>query len=721
MPSDSLPSSAGASSPDGPAEQGLRAVEEPFDIDPPYQQGRAGLDAFEDRFLDRELSWLRFNQRVLELAEDSSLPLLERARFLAIFASNLDEFFMVRVAGLKRRIAAGVAVRAASGLMPREVLEHIWAESAELMGRHATCFREQLIPALAKEGIELLRWDDLDREEQKYCKKLFKDRVFPVLTPLAVDPAHPFPYISGLSLNLAVLVRDPDTGKEHFARVKVPQIFSRFVSLGNQRFVPLEDVIGDHVKRLFPGMQVLKVHTFRVTRNEDLEVEEDDAENLLTALEKELLRRRFGPAVRLEVEESIDSHVLELLVSELGVSDEEVFRLPGPLDLTGLHDIAALGREDLEYDAFLPATHPLLAPVESASPVDVFEAVARGDVLLHHPYDSFATSVQRFIEQAAADPQVLAIKQTLYRTSGDSPIIDALVDAAESGKQVLVIVEIKARFDEQANIRWARKLEQAGCHVVYGLVGLKTHAKVAMVVRDEPDGIRRYTHIGTGNYNPKTARMYEDVGLLTLDERIGEDVAHLFNNISGYSRKASYEQLMVSPDGVRDGLVGQIRAEVDHHRAGRPARIRIKANSIVDEATIDELYLASQAGVPVDLLIRGICALRPGVPGLSENIHVRSILGRYLEHSRVFWFAGGGSPRAWIGSADLMHRNLDRRVEVLVELPAAGEVAQMEQLIDLAFHPDTTAWELGPSGEWTRTSGSVDLQEALIGRHRRHR
>jgi polyphosphate kinase len=476
-------------------------------------------------------------------------------------------------------------------------------------------------------------------------------------------------------------------------------------------------------------MQVLKVHTFRVTRNEDLDVEEDDAENLLTALEKELLRRRFGPPVRLEVEESVDHHVLELLVSELGVAPEEVFRLPGPLDLRGLHDIADLPRQDLQYDAFIPATHPLLAPVESASPVDVFKAVARNDVLLHHPYDSFATSVQRFLEQAAADPQVLAIKQTLYRTSGDSPIIDALVDAAESGKQVLVIVEIKARFDEQANIRWARKLEQAGCHVVYGLVGLKTHGKVAMVVRDEADSggrIRRYTHIGTGNYNPKTARAYEDIGLLTVDEAIGEDVAHLFNNISGYSRKASYDHLMVSPDGVRDGLVSCIRAEVEHHRAGRPARIRLKTNALVDEAVIDELYLASMAGVPVDLLVRGICALRPGVPGLSETIRVRSILGRYLEHSRVFWFAGGGSPRAWIGSADLMHRNLDRRVEVLVELPAESEVAQMGALLDLAFDDHTAAWELDASGDWTRTVSADgapmrDLQETLVGIHRRRR
>ncbi|HEY6932841.1 MAG TPA: RNA degradosome polyphosphate kinase [Marmoricola sp.] len=724
LPGDRLPAGVGSDRDDGPPAH-LRSVpEEPFDVDPPYERAEADLAAFGDRFLDRELSWLRFNQRVLELAEDESLPLLERVRFLAIFASNLDEFFMVRVAGLKRRIAAGLAVRAASGLMPREVLERIWALSAELMTRHASCFREQVVPALAKEGIELLRWDDLDKEEQKAAKKLFKDRIFPVLTPLAVDPAHPFPYISGLSLNLAVLVRDPETGKEHFARVKVPQSFSRFVPLGNQRFVPLEDVIGDHARRLFPGMQVLKVHTFRVTRNEDLEVEEDDAENLLTALEKELVRRRFGPPVRLEVEETIDEHVLELLISELGVAPGEVVRLPGPLDLRGLHAIADLPREDLQYAAFLPATHPALAPVESASPVDVFEAVARKNVLLHHPYDSFATSVQRFLEQAAADPQVLAIKQTLYRTSGDSPIIDALVDAAESGKQVLVIVEIKARFDEQANIRWARKLEQAGCHVVYGLVGLKTHSKVAMVVRDEPEGIRRYTHIGTGNYNPKTARLYEDLGLLTTDEQIGEDVAHLFNNISGYSRKASYNQLMVSPDGVRDGLVDRIREEVAHHRAGRPARIRFKVNALVDEAVIDELYVASRAGVPVDLLVRGICALRPGVPDLSETIRVRSILGRYLEHSRVFWFANGGTPRAWIGSADLMHRNLDRRVEVLVELPAASEVEQVGALLDLAFDEHTAAWVLDAGGDWSRTSsadGLADLQETLVAQHRRHR
>ncbi|MCL8026224.1 RNA degradosome polyphosphate kinase [Nocardioides bruguierae] len=700
------------------------APNEPFDVEPPYvpdDEAVSEIGEFDDRFLDRELSWLRFNQRVLELAEDDSLPLLERCRFLAIFTSNLDEFFMVRVAGLKRRIAAGVAVRAASGLMPREVLEQIWSTAHELTLRQSKVFTEEVLPGMAEQGIELLRWDALDRDEQKYCKRMFKERIFPVLTPLAVDPAHPFPYISGLSLNLAVLIRNPKTGKEHFARVKVPPIFSRFVPLGNQRFVPLEDVIGEHLNRLFPGMEILKVHTFRVTRNEDLEVEEDDAENLLAALEKELLRRRFGPPVRLEVEESIDDDVLELLVSELDISEPEVFRLPGPLDLRGLHGLADLPREELKYPAFVPTTHPRLAEVESAAPVDVFKSLRRHDVLLHHPYDSFSTSVQRFLEQAAADPHVLAIKQTLYRTSGDSPIIDALIDAAEAGKQVLVIVEIKARFDEQANIRWARKLEHAGCHVVYGLVGLKTHCKLSLVVRSEGDGIRRYAHVGTGNYNPKTSRMYEDLGLLTTNEQITEDVGHLFNNLSGWSRNASYDDLLVAPDSVRSGLVEAIHTEIGHHRAGRPARIRLKANSVVDEAIIDALYLASREGVPVELLVRGICSLRPGVPGLSENITVRSVLGRFLEHSRVFWFENGGEPQCWIGSADMMHRNLDRRVEVLVRLPDAHSLAEVAAVLDLAFDADTDAWVLGADGEWTRSQGEVHLQETLIERQRRRR
>ena len=515
-------------------------------------------------------------------------------------------------------------------------------------------------------------------------------------------------------------MRNPKSGKEHFARVKVPPIFDRFVAVDEQRFVPLEDVIAEHLKPLFPGMHVVAVHTFRVTRNEDLEVEEDDAENLLTALEKGLQRRRFGPPVRLEVESSIDDHVLELLMSELGVSAAEVIKVPGPLDLRGLNDIADLDHAELKYPAFLPATHTALSGVESASPVDIFSIVQARDVLLQHPYDSFSTSVQRFIEQAAADPAVLAIKQTLYRTSGDSPIVEALIDAAEAGKQVLVVVEIKARFDERANIKWARKLEEAGCHVVYGLVGLKTHCKLALVVRDEAEGIRRYAHIGTGNYNPKTARLYEDFGLITTHDGLTEDVAHLFNNLSGYARRPSYEHLLVAPHSVRDGLIERINAETAHQAAGTPGRIRIKVNALVDEAVIDALYEASRAGVAVEVLTRGICALRPGVPGLSETIEVRSILGRFLEHSRIFWFGNGGTPEVWIGSADLMHRNLDRRVEVLVALPSADSVDQITRLLDVAFEDDTDAWTLRSDGTWTRPSADVDgnpprdLQDYLV-------
>jgi polyphosphate kinase len=727
MPAEpSLVATTGGSADEGPSELSAPpGAQDTFDVDPPYEPDFDDLP--DDRFLDRELSWLRFNARVLELAEDATLPLLERTRFLAIFAGNLDEFFMVRVAGLKRRLAAGVAVQSISGMMPRETLETIWRESQELMAREGKLFRSEVLTALAAEKIEILRWEQLDEEEQKQMQELFTERVFPVLTPLAVDPAHPFPYISGLSLNLAVTIRNPDTGKEHFARVKVPPIFPRFLGVAPQRFVPLEDVMSAHMDQLFPGMEVLQHHAFRVTRNEDLDVEEDDAENLLKALEKELQRRRFGSPVRLEVEESIDPHVLDLLVSELDVAPGEVFHLPGPLDLTGLHGIADLDRPELKFPAFVPHTHSHLAEVESASPVDMFAAISRRDVLLHHPYDSFATSVQRFIEQAAADKHVLAIKQTLYRTSGDSPIIDALVDAAEAGKQVLVLVEIKARFDEQANIRWARKLEQAGCHVVYGLVGLKTHCKLALVVRDESVGIRRYAHIGTGNYNPKTARMYEDLGLLTADEGITADISNLFNNLSGFARQRDYPHLLVAPESVRAGLLDRISREMDHQREGRPARIRMKLNSLVDEAIIDALYRASQVGVQIEIWARGICALRPGVPGLSDNITVRSILGRFLEHSRVFWFENGGEPQAWIGSADLMHRNLDRRVEVLVQIPTASHVTELEDLLDLGFDDGTSSWWLEESGDWTRhhldDDGEplLDLQAAQIGIHRRRR
>jgi len=684
------------------------------------------------RFLDREISWLAFNDRVLALAKDDELPLLERARFLAIFASNLDEFFMVRVAGLKRRIATGLAVTAASGLEPRRVLERISEKAHELQAEHSRVYRDLVAPALADAGIALVHWNALSDGEQDRLHTFFDDQVFPVLTPLAVDPAHPFPYISGLSLNLAVILRNPVTDKEHFARVKVPPLLPRFIAVGGDsdheqaRFVPLEDVISVHLEKLFPGMEVLQHHTFRVTRNEDLEVEEDDAENLLQALEKELLRRRFGPPVRLEMAEDVDPHVRDLLVRELGVSEAEVYTLPEPLDLRGLNLVADLDLPDLHYPKFMPKTHRHLNEVETAKPSDVFAALRARDVLLHHPYDSFSTSVQAFLEQAAADPKVLAIKQTLYRTSGDSPIVDALIDAAEAGKQVLALVEIKARFDEQANITWARKLEQAGVHVVYGIVGLKTHAKLSLVVRQESDGLRRYCHVGTGNYNPKTARIYEDLGLLTCDPQVGEDLTRLFNQLSGYAPKTAYRRLLVAPRSLRSGLVDRVHREIAAHAEGRPAGIRFKMNSIVDEVLIDALYRASQAGVPVDVVVRGICAIRPGVPGLSENIRVRSILGRFLEHSRVFWFAGGGDPVVYIGSADMMHRNLDRRVEALLRIKDPGHLTELDELLNLCMNPQTISWHLDSEGRWTRhplpdEAPGRDLQSHLIASRPRRR
>ncbi|WP_313404356.1 RNA degradosome polyphosphate kinase [Aeromicrobium sp.] len=696
----------------------LASSPDEFDVDPPFDATEGALPA--DRFLDRELSWIAFNARVLEMAEIESLPLLERARFLAIFASNLDEFFMVRIAGLKRRIAAGVAVPSASGLNPRAVLSSSLQASRVLLERQADLLHEAVLPALAEQEIWLLRWHELTAEEQGRITDFYHRRVFPVLTPLAVDPAHPFPYISGLSLNIALVMRNPVTGKEHFARVKVPPVIQRWVKAAEGRFVALEDIIAANLDSLFPGMEIIDHHTFRVTRNEDLEVEEDDAENLLKALEKELLRRRFGPPVRLEVDEEMSDAVLELLVGELGVSDEEVIRLSGPLDLRSLNEIADIDRPDLKFPPFVPSTHEHLAEVETASPADMFSALRKRDVLVHHPYDSFATSVQRFVEQAAADPQVLAIKQTLYRTSGDSPIIDSLVDAARAGKQVLVLVEIKARFDEQANIRWARKLERAGCHVVYGLVGLKTHCKLALVIRDEPDGLRRYAHIGTGNYNPKTARHYEDLGLLTSNPEITHDLTELFNSLSGYAMTSDYDRLLVAPRELRKGLLARIDHQIESHRAGRPARIAFKLNSLVDETLIDKLYEASRAGVEVDLVIRGICALRPGVPGLSERIRVRSVLGRFLEHSRVFTFGAGEDSEVWIGSSDLMHRNLDRRIEVLVKLPSREHTEQLTELLELMSDDETLSWHLGPDGSWTRVDGT-NVQEVLIARARSRR
>ena len=660
-----------------------------------------------ERYLDRELSWLAFNTRVLELAEDPGVPLLERANFLAIFASNLDEFFMVRIAGLKRRILTGLAVPTNVGTAPTEILSMIQDRAHELQARHAAAFRELVKPDLDDEGIHIESWSDLAQTDRESLDEIFSNRIFPVLMPLAVDPAHPFPYISGLSLNLSVRVRNPRSGKEEFARLKVPPVLPRFVQLaddgtGRLRYIPLEDLISNHLEELFPGMEILDHHEFRVTRNEDVVLEEDESENLIQTLERELLRRRFGPPIRLEITDDMDDLTLTLLVRELDITEQEVYRLPAPLDLGGLFELAKIDRPSLKYRKHVPTTAVQLMPLEPNAAPDIFGSIARQDILLHHPYESFATSVQAFLEQAAADPNVLAIKQTLYRTSGDSPIVEALIAAAESGKQVLALVEIKARFDESANIVWARKLEKAGVHVVYGLVGLKTHCKLALVVRNEGGRLRHYSHIGTGNYNPKTSRLYEDLGLLTASDTVGKDLTRLFNELSGYAVEKKFKRLLVAPRLLRKGLVKRIQAEEANARAGLPSGIRIKLNSIVDEAIIDALYRASDAGVPIQLLVRGICVLKPGLEGLSENITVKSVLGRYLEHSRVFSFVNNGDPQVYIGSADMMHRNLDRRVEVLVRLTEPEHLREIDEIFDLAMSPITAAWTLDGYGEWHR-------------------
>jgi polyphosphate kinase len=682
-----------------------------------------GHDLPHDRFLDRELSWLAFNERVLELAEDATLPLLERVNFLSIFASNLDEFFMVRVAGLKRRLETGMAVTSSSGFEPAEALTQISNLAHTLQERHSNLFINEIEPALEAARINITSWEKLEATEQEQLTDYYRKQIFPVLTPLAVDPAHPFPYISGLSLNIAVMIKHPENESRLFARVKVPPTLPRFIrvpgSSSGVKFITIEEVMGQHLQTLFEGMDILQFHNFRVTRNEDLDVDEDDAENLLQALEAELARRRLGPAVRLEVSRSIDPVVLELLMDELDIEQEDVYKLDGPLDLTGLSDIAFLKRSDLHYTPHKRVTNRYLQAAADEG-ISIFSALRQRDILLHHPYESFSTSVLTFIEQAAADPKVFAIKQTLYRTSGDSPIVDALISAAKAGKQVLALVEIKARFDEQNNIGWARKLEQAGVHVVYGIVGLKTHCKLALVIRHEDGKLKRYCHIGTGNYNPKTARYYEDYGLLTSRDEVGEDIAKLFNRLSAYAEDLSFNEVLVSPVGVRTGLTVLIEAEAKNASEGKPAGIQIKLNSLVDEQIIDSLYRASKAGVKIDILVRGMCSLKPGVKNLSENITVRSILGRYLEHSRVFRFVNGGNPMVFIGSADMMHRNLDRRVETLVRLRQEDHLHEIQKLFELAMHPTASSWQLGSDGIWIRNGavsselGFFDVQDQVM-------
>lgn len=671
----------------------------------PWRATGAGAKTSDSsHLLNRELSWLDFNARVLSLASDAQCPLLERVKFCAIFASNFDEFFEVRVAALRAQVAAGVTTRSADGLRPIAQLALVHSVAAELADRHTSLFRDEIVPALAAEGIGLVKWRQLSEVDRSTLHSLFNDRIFPVLTPLAVDPGHPFPYISNLSLNLAVTMHDADTGQRRFARVKVPPLLPRFVGLlDGARWISVEEVIAAHLPLLFPGMQIDASFPFRVTRDTDLELDEEEAEDLLEAIEMELRRRRFGRAVRLEIDAAMPADLQFMLIDELELDADAVVHIDGLVDLTGLWTLASLDRPELKDEPWITRTPWILQDGEQ--PLDFFEVIRRGDVLVHHPYDSFASSVERFIESAAADPDVLTIKLTLYRTSGDSPVVKALIDAAEAGKQVAALVELKARFDEQANIAWARKLERAGVHVVYGLVGLKTHTKVALVVRSEgAAGLRRYVHVATGNYNSTTARIYDDLGLFSADEELGDDVSRLFNALTGLGKMPSFNRLLVAPTDLRPRVLEMIANE--HPNGGRgPGAIRMKMNSLVDEEIIEALYRASQAGVSVDLIIRGICCLRPGVPGLSDNIRVRSVVGRFLEHSRIWEFSRGGTDgsRAWfIGSADIMPRNLDRRVEAIVPILDVTLQRRLVSILDLLLADNQLSWNLSHDGAWAK-------------------
>jgi polyphosphate kinase len=678
---------------------------------------------------DREMSWLSFNQRVLELAEDPTMPLLERVRFLAIFSSNLDEFYMVRVATLMSKLENGITAANVAGFTPLELMKQVSLRTNELMERHSRVFHEEIEPLLKNEGIEFLHWDQLNDTERGYVTKLFQDRIFPVLTPLAVDPSHPFPYISGLSLNLAVIVKNPTSHEEFFARVKVPEILPRFIATaktGSTRFLPLEDLIAIHLQELFPGMVIQDHYTFRITRNQDIDLDEEESEDILTSIEQELARRRFGPPVRLEIENGVDEKLVEKLAEEIKINPENIIHIAAPLDLTSLNKIADLDFPDLKFDPFRSRSAKALSEVDQEDPDLFFAAIRQGEILLHHPYESFTSSVVQFLQNAAQDPQTLAIKQTLYRTSGDSPIVEALIEAAEAGKQVLAVIEIRARFDEQANVRWARKLEAAGVHVVYGLMGLKTHAKLSLVIRDEANGLRRYCHLGTGNYNPKTARAYEDLGILSADPELTEDLTKLFNQLSGFAPQSTYSRLLVAPSTLRSGIFERIDREIENHKAGKAAGIQLKLNSILDEGFVEKIYQASQAGVKIELLVRGICAVQPGIKGVSENITVKSVLGRFLEHSRIFHFVNAGDNEYWIGSADLMGRNLDRRVESLVRIDKKEHQHRLQEILDLGLSPDSSSWQLSGT-DWVRVSKNskgqalLDVHSAFIHTYSRER
>ena len=667
--------------------------------------------------LNRELSWIEFNARVLHEARDARNLILERVKFLAIFASNLDEFFQVRVSGLRRQVQAGASPHTSDGMTPAQQLDAIRDRVRDLIADHASIWAG-IRTELAAEGVKILDYDQVP-EHHATLRRRFHDEIFPVLTPLAVDPGHPFPYISTLSLSIAVGLRDPETGDQRFARVKIPPILPRLVAVERGKFVLLDQVIEANLDELFRGMEILETHLFRVTRDADIAVEEDEADDLLLAIEEEVRRRRFGEAVRLEVERSMPDVTRAILVKGIGVRDEDCFDVAGMLDLTALWQLVDLDRPDLKSAPHVPVVPGSLLPPDDDEPADVFAQIRAGDILVHHPYESFTASVERFIQQAADDPDVLTIKQTLYRTSGDSPIVQALITAAERGKQVVVLVEIKARFDEANNIVWARKLERAGAHVVYGVVGLKTHSKVLLVVRREGHGLRRYVHIGTGNYNSRTARLYVDLGLLSCREELGADVTDLFNTLTGLSRQRVFRRLLVAPITLRGRFMELVEREIAFAKAGQEARILLKANSLVDPQIIEALYEASRAGVNVDLIIRGACCLVPGLPGVSDRIRVRSIIGEFLEHSRIFMFTNGGRPEWYIGSADLMERNLDRRIEVVTPVEDHEARARLGRIVDVMLSDDRRSWQLSADGRWQRTevleskAGTVDTFNVL--------
>ena len=662
-------------------------------------------------YQDRELTWLDFDTRVLELTEDPTIPLLERVRFLSIFSSNLDEFFMVRVASLKSKIDRGVTTPNSAGYSPKALLRIVLARTQELVNIQADRFRDVIIPELKENGIEFVKISELTDTERENLKIYYNQRIFPVLTPLVVDPSHPFPYISGLSLNIGINIESSDDHDISFARVKVPSNLPRFIRTSDNskfRFVLIDELIAEHLSELFPGVKLKDHFFFRVTRNQDLDLDEDETDDILETMEKELTRRRFGPPVRLEVDKVINPEVLNELMDELEIEPFDVIKYDSPLDLRSLSQIADLDLPELKYKPFRSETAPELKDVDPNSPDSYFAALRKGEILLHHPYQSFTTSVVKFLESAAQDPHVLAIKQTLYRTSGDSPIVEALIEAAEAGKQVLAVIEIRARFDEMANVRWARKLEEVGVHVVYGLMGLKTHAKLSLVVREEGDSLRRYCHVGTGNYNPKTARFYDDLGILSADEILGEDLSRLFNELSGYSAKHDYSRLLVAPHSLRKGLIMRIKRETKNHLDGKPAWIRLKLNSLLDEEIISAIYEAADAGVKVDIVVRGICAIQLTNQARRENIRVRSILGRFLEHSRIYYFRNAGAEDYYIGSADMMHRNLDRRVEALIQITSEKHKDSLKAILDESFSENYSTWKLDDMNRWVRSIKDAD-------------